>query len=206
MPAFHLPPPDPAFEITLSSQGMSQGLSQTDGIQIVPRAFVRLGRARIGAQWRNISSPTADGVLALFVRYRHDFDKGWIDAGIVYRIRTGANPSSDSEAWEFNVGARRSFGKLGLRLSADYAPQEFGSGRSLYVELGPSFDIAAVRLSANLGRRERAGGPDYTALNVGAGLSLPQGLTFDVRYYRTDRSRLGARFQDRLVLSVQLAL
>jgi hypothetical protein len=42
---FGLPPADPGIELTVASHGMSKGLGQTEGPQIVPRAFARFGRS-----------------------------------------------------------------------------------------------------------------------------------------------------------------
>lgn len=205
--ALALPPPEPGFEIVVSSHGMSQGLSQTDGIQIIPRFFVQTGAARIGAQWKNIDSQSANGVAALFLKLSRKVGKYRLDAGVAYRIRTGAKASSDAQAWEFSGGCRREFGRLRLRISADYSPKEFGSGESLYIEMGPTFDVSKVTtVSANVGRRERDGSPDYTSLNAGISRVVRQKLSLDARYYNTNRNDLGARYRGRIVFSARLAL
>ena len=46
---FGLPPPDPAIELFVASRGMTQGLSQSDGPQVIPRAYVRFGEVQVGA-------------------------------------------------------------------------------------------------------------------------------------------------------------
>lgn len=202
-----LPPPDPGFELVIASQGMSQGVSQTDGIQVIPRAYVRIGRAQIGGQWRNIRSRSATGVAAFFLKCSGKVGGTQLEAGAAYRIRTGVNGSADSEAWEFSGGAKRSFGRLGLRIGAEYSPEEFDDGQSLYVDLGSAFDIDRVStVSVNIGRRERDGGPDYTSFNAGISRVIERRLTLDARYYTTDRAGIDARYRGRLVLSTRLAL
>jgi hypothetical protein len=205
--ALALPPPDPGFEILLSTRGVSQGLVQTDGQQLVPRLFVRIGEAQIGAQWKNIDAPSAKGVAAFFVKLNHKTGKGQIDAGVAYRVRTGLKAPADGEAWEFMAGARRDFGPLALRASVEYSPEEFGSGKSLYVELGPALQLdAATRLSAAAGRRERERAPDYSTFNFGVSRIFRQKLTIDARYYDTNRGELGRPYRARVIFSARLAL
>lgn len=205
--ALALPPPVPGFEIILSTRGISQGVAQTEREQLVTRLFVRIGEAQIGAQWKNIDSPAAMGVAAFFLKLNHKVGKGQIDAGVAYRVRTGLKASADGEAWEFMAGTRRDFGPLALRANAEYSPDEFGSGRSLYVELGPALQLdAATKISAAIGRRERAKGPDYTAFNFGLSRLFRQRLTIDARYYDTNRGELGRTHQARVIFSARLAL
>lgn len=205
--ALALPPPDPGFEILLSTRGISQGLVQTDGQQVIPRLFVRVGETQIGAQWKNIDSTSAKGVAALFVKLNHKTGKGQIDAGVAYRVRTGLQASADGKAWEFTAGAKREFGPVAVRANAEYSPEEFGTGKSLYIELGPALQLdAGTRLSAAVGRRERPRGPDYTAFNFGVSRIFRQKLTIDARYYDTNRGELGRAYRARFVLSARLAL
>ena len=67
--------------------------------------------------------------------------------------------------------------------AAGSSPDELGGTReTLYVEGGLSMEVASgASLSANLARRERAGGPDYTAFNAGASYAVAPFLTFDLR-------------------------
>jgi len=207
MAGLALPPPDPGFEIVVSRPGMSQGLAQTDGLQIFPRAFVQLGAVRVGGQWRNLDSATANGVAALFASVARTVGKTQLDATVRYRIKTGAAPGSSPRAWEFSLGARRTFGKFGLRLSADFSPKEFAVGKSLYVEFGPTFDLSrTTRISANIGRREREDEPDYTSFNAGISRVLAKPIALDLRYFRTNRGELGERYHDRIVVSARVAL
>jgi len=201
------PMPDPGFELLIASHGTSQGVRQTDGIQVFPRAFVRIGEVQIGGQWRNVSSPSAHGVAALFMKYRHIFRGGQIDAGMFYRIRTNAKEYRNSRAWEFSVSGRHSLGPLGLQVKADYSPKDFDQGKSVYVEIGPSFEIDKVtNLSGGVGRRERDRGPEYTSFNVGISRTHQQKLILDARYYQTNQGNLGPQYRGRLVFSIRLTL
>lgn len=202
-----LPPPQPAFEIRLASRGISQGIAQTSGTQVVPRLFVRIGGAQIGGQWKNISSDAASGVAATFLGFTRQLHMYRLDARAAYRVRTAAKGPSDADAWEFAVGMTRDLGKSRLRARAEYSPDDFGRGESLFVELGSTLDIGKrTTLSVNVGRRQRDGGPDYTAFNVGFEQVIRRGLSIDTRYYDTDRSGLGDSYRGRIVVSAQWAL
>ena len=202
---FALPPPDPGFELFVASHGMSQGIAQTDGIQARPRLFVRFGNAQVGGQWRNISSPAANGVAILFLRYGRELGPTQLDGTAAYRVRTGVKPLFEATAWEFTGALRRKFDGWDLRLEIQYSPEEFGTGRSTYVEAGSAIQLAsAVTISANVGRRERQKAPDYTSFNFGFTTAVRQRLYLDARLYGTDRGNLADPFRARVVVSGRL--
>lgn len=204
---FGLPPVDPAIELFVASHGMTQGLSQSDGPQIIPRAYLRFGEVQIGAFWRNIDSPVANGIGVLFGRWGTKTRRTQFDVVLLYRTRTGARRPTVLHAWEMDGTLRRSFGRFGVRLNAEYAPREFELGPSLFIEIGPSVQLAkGTSLFANLGRRERRGAPEYTAINLGISRIVGKNLVIDGRYYATDRSEIGPRYHGRLVFSARLSL
>jgi len=204
---FGLPPPVPAFELFVASRGMTQGLSQSNGPQIIPRAYLQFGHVQVGAFWRNIDSPVANGIGVLFGRVSEKRGPTQLDIALLYRTRTGAHRPTVLHAWEVDATVRHSFGRLGIRLNAEHAPREFELGPSLFVEIGPSFQLAkGTSLFANLGRRERRGGPEYTAINIGISRAVGRKLVLDGRYYATDQSELGPRYHGRLVFSARLSL
>lgn len=208
MPADALPPVVPAFEITVASQGMSKGTLQSEGPQFIPRALLKAKQFQLGGQWKNISTNTAKGEGSLFGGWSGKAGGFDLGASATYKFLTSAGGSGNRRSWEFGTNVARKFGKLGLRASAVYSPNDFGGTKSsLYVEGGPSYDLPwSLRASAAIGFRERKNNGDYTAFN--AGLSRPLGtkLTLDVRYYDTDRGELGENFDNRVVGSIKLAL
>src|SRR5690348_3310017 len=103
-----LPPPDPGFELFAASQGISQGLLQTYGPQVIPRATLSVGDVQVGAQWRKIDSPLASGIAALFLKLRGKWGKTEAQAALLYRIRTAASRSSHRSAWELDGSVRHS--------------------------------------------------------------------------------------------------
>ena len=204
---FGLPAPDPGFELFVASHGMTQGLSQSNGPQVIPRAYLRIGEVQVGGFWRNIDSPAANGIAVVFARVSAKRGPTQLDVSALYRTRTGARRPTMLHAWEIDTTLRRSFGRFAIRLNAEYAPREFELGPSLFVEVGPSFRVAkGSTLFANLGRRERSGAPEYSAINVGISRAVGQKLLIDARYYATDRSELGPRYRGRLVFSARLSL
>ena len=204
---FGLPPPDPAMELFVASHGMTEGLSQSDGPQLIPRVYLRFGEVQVGAFWRNIDSPVAKGIGVLFGKVSTKRGPTQLDVALLYRTRTGAHRPTVLHAWELDTTIRQSFGRLGLRFNAEYAPREFELGPSLFVEVGPTFRLARdTSLFANLGRRERQGAPNYSAINVGISHTVGKRLVVDGRWYATDGSRFGPRYSSRLVFSARLSL
>jgi len=205
---FALPPFDPGIEISVASHGMSKGVSQTDHEQYIPKVFVVRGALQAGAQWKNVTQSGASGEFSAFVSANHRFGSLQLTGGAAYKISTGTKPGWDKRSLELNAAAARKFGKLSLRVGGVYSPDDIGpAGQSLYVEGGPSLDLGkTLRISANVGRRERDGSADYTAFNAGVTKTLFKKLTVDARYYRTDRTRLGDTYRDRLVVTARLGL
>jgi hypothetical protein len=202
-----LPPPDPGIEITIASRGMSKGIAQTEGPQLVARPYVQLGSFQVGGQWKNLSSSVAGGEAAPFVSVASKLGQFQLGIGVAYKFQTGVREPTDDKSWEFTGNVSRRFGKLGLRLAAVYSPDDLGGAeRSIYVEGGPTLEIGkTTRMSAGVGRRERVSGDDYTAFNAGVTKTMFKGMTVDVRFYGTDRSDLGEFFEDRLVASARMA-
>ena len=203
-----LPPPDPGVAIHVASRGMSKGLAQKDGVQVIPKAYLQVGNVQVGGQWKNVTSPVADGEAAAFVTYAPKIGPYQLSIGGAYKFQTKLKGETDDKSWEFTGSASRKFGKLTLKASAVYSPDDLGgSRRSLYLEGGPSFEIdGSTRVSANIGRRNRVAGVDYTSFNAGISKTLFKKATFDLRYYDTAQSDLGEIYHGRLVLSGKLAL
>ena len=203
-----LPPPDPGIEITVSSRGMSKGVAQTEGPQVVAKPFVQMGPVQLGGQWKNVSSAVAGGEAALFANVAPKLGKIQLNFGVSYKFQTGVDGPTDDKSWEFTGSAIRKFGRLSLRVAAVYSPDDLGgANRSIFVEGGPTLEIGkATRVSAAIGRRDRVNGDDYTAFNAGIAQTIFKGVTLDARYYGTNQSDLGEFFEDRLVVSARMSL
>ena len=207
MAIFGLPPADPALEFSIASTGMSKGIAQTDDEpQAIVRGSAKLGPFEAGGQWKNVTSTSAKGEAALFVNANRSFGKLRVNGGAAYKIQTGVSGNPDSDSFEFTAGANVSLGRLSLRSTAIYSPDDLGSAKqSLYFEGGPVFDLTkTIRLSGNIGRRERDGAPDYTSFNLGITKTVAGTIAFDARYHGTAQSGLGFQFKRRVVLSARV--
>jgi hypothetical protein len=200
-----LPPPDPGIEITLASQGMSKGLLQTDGPQILVRPEVAFGRLYLGAYAKNVSSPASDGEVGAVVGLRTSAGGFDLSASAAFKQSLAPVGAVDDEALELVAAVSRRIGPLTPRLSVTWSPDELGAtGRSTYAEAGATLRLGPhSNAGAALSRRERAGGPDYTAFNAGVSHSLAGRFTVDLRWYDTDRSALGPIYRGRLVAAVR---
>jgi hypothetical protein len=204
---FDLPPPDPGIEFFIASQGMSKGLRQAGGAQVVPKAFVQFGKVQVGGQWKNVTSSTAKGEGALFVNGVRLLGTAQLSLGAIYKFQIGVSGNINGKAIELTAGLSGKVQGLGLRLNSVYSPDDFGqTGASLYLEGGPSYDLdPTTRISASLGRRERVGSPDYSSFNAGLSKTLFKKMTVDFRYYDTAQSDLGDLYWRRVVASARLA-
>jgi len=198
--------PDPAAEIVLATRGMSKGLAQTDGPQLLLRAELALGDLFAAAYGKNVVSSGDGGIEAgLLAGARFDWSGFQLSASAAYKRLEGIGRGVDDEALELVLGVSRRLGPLTGRASATWSPDELGSTRrSLYLETGLAIDLGrGTSLSTNVGRRERAGGPDYTAFNIGLTQSIWRGISAELRFYDTAESAFGELYRARLVGSLR---
>jgi hypothetical protein len=202
------PPLDPGIEITVASRGISKGIAQTEGPQMVLRPYVQMGPFQVGAQWKNLSSAVAGGEAAPFVGVAPKVGDFQLNLGVAYKFQTGVTEPTDDKSWEFTGAVSRKFGKANLRIAAIYSPDDLGGAKqSLYLESGVTVDVLKTwRVGAGIGRRERKNGDDYTSFVTGVGKTLFKGVNVDARYYATDRSDLGDFYEDRIVVIGRVAL
>jgi hypothetical protein len=205
MPMPELPPFDPSIEILAASQGMSKGLRQTEGPQLIVRPEVAIGPAFAGAYYKNVTSPTADGEAAAVVGVRGALRGFDLVASVTHKWSVGDDGPGDRDSFEFFASAARRIGRVTPRVSVTWSPDDLGGAtESLYAEAGASVSLfAGASVSANISRRERDGAPDYTAFNAGASYAVTRQVTADIRYYDTAQSRLGEIYEPRLVASLR---
>ena len=172
---FDLPPPNPAIEFSVASRGMSKGVAQTDGPQLVVKPSLGLGSVQLGA---------------------------------AHKFQTAVREPTDDHSWEFTGSVTRKLGRLSLRVQAIYSPNDLGgSKRSIYIEGGPTFDLdKSTKLMANIGRRSRVDGNDYTSFNAGISRAIFKGFAAEARWYGTNRGALGETYDDQAVILARWAL
>jgi hypothetical protein len=200
-----LPPPDPGIEITLASQGMSKGLRQTDGPQVLVRPEVAFGPAYVAAFAKNVSSPTSDGEAAVLVGLRTHAGGFDLSASAAFRQSIAPVGAVDDEALELVAAVSRRIGPLTPRASVTWSPDDLGgTRRSTYAEAGATLRLGPhTNAGVAYARRERDGAPDYGAFNAGVSHTLAGRFTLDLRWYDTDRSGLGEIYEGRLVGSLR---
>jgi hypothetical protein len=195
-----LPPPDPAIEISVATKGMSKGLAQTDGGQVVVRGELGFGSLFVGGLAKNLADATADGEMQLSAGTRLKAWKVELSVSAAYKNWVDSR-SPDAEAAEFNMTASRPFGAVTPRFQLIYSPDDLGStDYSIYVESGLGWKLSkTLQFSANVGRRKRGNGPEYTAGNVGLAFAVNRSFTAELRLYDTDKSGAGDNFRRRAV-------
>jgi hypothetical protein len=198
--------PNPELEIVAATRGMSKGLAQTDGPQLLLRGEIAFGSLFLAAYGKNVvSSGQAGTESGLLVGARLNWRGFSLLASAAYKRLDGIGGPLDHEALEVVLGASRRLGPLTGRAAVTFSPDELGSTRrSLLLEAGLGADLGhGFTMSGAVGRRVRAGGPDYTAFNLGFSKALGGGFTADLRVYDTAQSGLGEIYRGRLVASLR---
>jgi hypothetical protein len=200
-----MPPPDPGIEISIASTGMSKGLSQTDGVQVVGRGELAFGKVYIGALAKNLTSPSAEGELQLSTGGRFKLRRADLSVSVAYKRWLDTSGQPDDVAAELTVSASQAVGKVTPGIQLIYSPDDLGSTTySIYAEAGIGWKpFSDLRLSANVGRRHRGNGIDYTSANVGAAYALTRNFTAELRLFDTNKNDLGDPFKRRIVGSIR---
>ena len=200
-----LPPPDPGIEIVVASRGISKGLTQTDGPQFLVRPELAVGHFYLGFYLKNVTSSSAEGEGGPSLGYRTRAAGFDLAASATWKLAIEPRGPADREALELAGSASRRIGPVTGRLSVTWSPDDLGATeRTIYAEAGASYSLRrSTTVGAALGRRERDGGPDYTAFNVGVTQTLFEGVSADLRWYDTNRSALGDPFEGRLIATLR---
>ena len=193
--------PDPGIEISVATRGISKGLSQTEGPQLVVRPELAFGDVYLGGYAKNVTSTTSEGEGGPTIGLRTRAGGFDLAASATFKLSIDPAEGSDAEVLELSGSAAHRLGPLNLRLGVTWSPNDLGTtGESTWIEGATTYNLGHDFVaSAALGLRERDGGPDYTAFNVGISRIFFGHLTVDVRWYGTDRSAQGDAFEDQLV-------
>ena len=202
---FDFPPPKPTIQIELASTGISKGLAQTRGPQLVVRPGLTFGDFSLEASAKNIETSSGDDGVESYLSVGFATKAGGFDfsgRGGLKSIHAIAG-QVDRRAFEMRLEAARKFGAVRATTSLIYSPDDTGSTKSaLFLEGGLAWEVhKGTRIGARLGRRERSRAPDYTAYNVGITQDIIPQLAADLRVFDTGSSELGYAFKRRLVAS-----
>lgn len=203
-----IPPPDPGIEISIASRGYSKGLAQTDGIQVVARPELAFGPVWIGAYAKNVDSSTAEGEGGTTLGLRTGVAGFDLAASATWKIAIQPHGTLNDDALELFGSVGRRLGPVNARLSVTWSPNDLGStDETLWAEAGLTWTLRpGTALVANIGRRGRDGGPDYTAFNAGLTQTLFGPFSADLRWYDTSRSAQGDNFEGRFVATLRMRL
>jgi len=197
-----LPVPVPTIEFNLASTGMSKGIAQTHGPQMLVRGELAFGRLYVGGYAKNVTSPTSKAEAAAVIGVRTS--AAGLDLAVSAAWKRAIRPSrgSDANALEVSGSVARRIGRMTPRISVVWSPDDLGAtGRTIFAEASASYIVGKTLVaSAALGRRQRTGGLNYTAWNAGMSWNPYKPVTLDLRYYDTD-ANAGQPFRPRLVAS-----
>ena len=180
--------PKPSFDVSLASTGMSKGLAQTTGPQFLARGELAFGDFYVGSYVKNVDSSSSNGEAGGLIGVREKLGGFDFNLSAAWKRAISPTPGSDKNALEVSGSASRKMGRFTPRVSVVWSPDDLGgTKRTVFAEAGGSYSLAkTLALSAAVGRRERTGGPDYTAWNAGLAWTANKHLIFDARYYDTD--------------------
>ena len=183
---------------------MSKGIAQTTGPQAVMRGELGFGTLYIGAYVKNVDSSSSDGEAAALIGARSKVGGFDLNASAAWKRALDPAPRSDRNALELSTAASRKMGPVTPRVSVVWSPDDLGGSRqTLFAEAGASYRLSSMlSASAALGRRQRGGGPDYTAWNAGLTWTGVKPVSLDLRYYDTNAGS-AQPFRPRLVVSAR---
>lgn len=200
-----LPPAQPELEVSISSNGMSKGISQTGGPQAVARGRLTWDHIYVAALAKNVTDEEAKAEVQFSIGGSFVRRGTTLTGSMTYKRAITSIGSADEQAIELGVGASRAFGNVIGRAQFLFSPDDIGQATaSAYAELGMEWGIGArTKVGASLGRRARSNHVDYVCANLGLSYELGKRLTAELRGYATNRGDSGDRYKPRLVASVQ---
>lgn len=203
-----VPPPDPGLEIVVASRGYSKGLAQTEGVQVRAEPELDFGPVSASVYAKNVTSSTAEGEGGASLGVSTEVAGFAVGIEATWKIAIEPRGPANDDALELVGSVGRRLGRVNVRLGLTWSPDDLGgTGETFWTEAQLSYSLRpSTSVSAALGRRERDGGPDYTAFNFGVTQTLLPGVTADLRWHDSDRSRLGDPFEGRLVASLRFRM
>lgn len=200
-----MPPFDPGVEIVAATHGMSKGLGQTDGPQLVMTGRVKSGDFGIFARIKNVDSGGAYGEANAGLTWQPKLGGLDLELGVIGKTMVQPPLNADRHAIEFDAGIGRKFGSVTPKLKLTYSPDDLGStGQSFFYRAEVAWKVADKwRLSGQVGRRDRDGGPDYWMGDIGISYHLASHILADVRFHTTDKGDYGDAYKRRIVGSIR---
>jgi hypothetical protein len=183
-----LPPPVPAFQVSVYSSGTSKGIAQSKGPQVIGRGELGFGDIYVAGYLKNVTSPSSDAEAGGIIGIRKKLSGFNLSASATLRQSVNPTSGSDATALELAGSISRPIGPVTPSVSIIYSPDDLGSTRrSVFLEGGLSYSLnKQLSASVALGRRDRVIGADYTSWNAGLTWAPAKRVSFDARYYDTN--------------------
>lgn len=196
--------PTPTVEINVANQGMSKGLLNEEGVQVIGNVRFDLSHHLYArGQFKNVDNGSNEAQAAVGA---HTSVAGFELTGeAAYKRLMDAPVGYDNEALELTATVAHKVGPATLAISAVASPNDFGLvGRSLYVEANASLPVRkGTSLSGGVGHRSRDNATDYTSFNAGVTQTLSKNIAVDVRYYDTAENSYGRAFRNRVIAALK---
>ncbi|MDV6330912.1 TorF family putative porin [Asticcacaulis sp. 201] len=195
-------------QITLLSDGIYRGVSQTDGQpQYIAGLQLAYGKVFIGTLFKSMRDRTTgvDNQTQALIGYKTAFDGYDVTARAIYKQYNGTKPGIDNAFMEYEVNvARKLAPNTTARLNLAYTPDNYGKAKeATYAEvvleqkIWPSFS-----LQAGTGFRHNSGSVDYSTVLFGATYTTKHKQSVSLTFTNTDRGALGDKYGDSLFLTV----
>lgn len=186
--------PSFSFNVGAATDYVFRGFSQTDeDPQVFGGVDVTMGIAYAGVWVSNVDFlDSTDAEFDIYAGVKPTLGAVSLDLGVLYYgyVDKGA---SNYDYFEAKAAASVPVGPATLGAVVYYSPNFFGvADDAFYYEANIAMAIPETKfsVSAAIGRQEQDGGLDYTTWNAGVGLALTDHVSFDVRYFDTDASKI----------------
>jgi len=196
---------------TVVSDYRFRGISQTDKKFAVQGTFTVAHESGFyatvwGSSVDEYVAAASDQEIDLIAGFKKDFSGTTVDIGVLYYYYPGAEeivPGYDSDFIEPYVAVSHTFGPVGAKVSAAYAPKSnalsVGNGKAdnLYIagDLSAGIPDTGVTISGHLGHSFGPSfltiGTEYTDWSVGASYAW-KNLSFGVTYVDTNKASYNA--------------
>ncbi len=196
-------PPAVVFsgQVSLASDGMVRGLSETTGN---PQGVVNLslvhGPLYGGVLIKNVATPEgADSQNNVYIGMRAPVGGFKLNAQVFFKDNVGTVPGTQHRFVEYQFDASRTFGDTTVKLMVLHSPDFYARTRastwteaSLSQKLSPKWTVSGA-----YGHRSVTPAKNYNGWNLGAAYALWPRTTVDFRYFDTDEHRFGKNYVSR---------
>jgi hypothetical protein len=200
-------PFDLGGEIKVGSEGITKGISETEGnAQVVGAVTATYKPFFAGIRLKNVKgSDGTDDQTQWFAGAKGDIAGFKASLQLLYKTNNNARPGTDDDFYEWQSDISRTFNKsTTVKYTAIYSPDSSGATEDAWWhDLSVSQKLNAKwAVSGGVGIRRLSPERDYTGYNLGANYAVTKATGLDLRYYDTDKHEYGKRFGDRLVLTL----